>query len=164
MNEEIAKQIIVFVFKRNGKNEISESDFFLTISIKLQWCPPHTAKHFVERIIQEGLLIKKNELLSAGFPTDLISIQTGFKPSHEFFKEFEPKQSSLDVASDTDLFSKIASDGKLSIEQLRTAVEIISDEKVITRDIALLLFAKKQNINFMSYIIEVENAMFSEDI
>jgi hypothetical protein len=134
------------------------------MSIKLQWCPPHIAKHFVERAIQENLLIKKNDLLSAGFQTDLISIQTGFKPSHEFFNEFEPKQLSLDVDSDIDLFSRISSDGEVPIDQLRSAVEVISDEKLITKEVALLLFAKKKNIDFISYIDKVENATFNEHV
>jgi hypothetical protein len=50
------------------------------------------------------------------------------------------------------------------IEQLRSAVEVISDEKLISKEVALLLFAKKQNIDFISYIDEVENATFNEDI
>ena len=159
MNDEIVKQIIAFVIKRNGKKEISESDIYLTLSLQLQWCPPTLAKQFIQRAIQDGFLMKNNELLSATFPMNDINIPIGFKPEISFFESYKPQQSSLDSLVKQDFYSYIISNSS-SKDDLEKQIESIMAEKNVSKSVALLLYAKKNDISYNEYLNEIETTLF----
>ena len=163
MADEIAKRIITFVMKSNGKQEILESEFYLTLSMTLQWCSPHLAKQFIQRAIQEMLLIKKKGLLSSGFPLKNESIPVGFKPTNEFFQNYKPKQSSLDEIIKPDLLSYITSNISISDNEIQTNIKSILTEKQVSGNIAFLLFAKKHDVSIDEYIALVEEELFIEN-
>ena len=48
--------IIAFLFKRSGREELSFSDLYLTLSIDLNWFTPEDAKAFVNMAIKQKLL------------------------------------------------------------------------------------------------------------
>jgi len=152
MTGEIAKQIITFVLKRIGKNEISESDFYLTMSMRLQWCSPNIAQQFMKRCIQEGLLIKNGGMISTGFSISAVSLPLGFKPTSDFFELYTPKQSSLDLDEKSDIYAIIEAESSISLEDIQSAIEIIMKEKCVEKQVALLLFAKIHDIDISSFI------------
>jgi len=163
MNDEIAKRIITFVMKSNGKQEILESEFYLTLSMKLQWCSPHLAKQFIQRALQDILLMKKKGLLSSSFSLKDVSIPIGFNPTNEFFQNYKPKQSSLDVVIKPDLLSYITSNTSFSDNEIQTNIKSIMTEKQVSRNIALLLFGKKHDVSIDSYMVSVEEDFFIEN-
>ena len=162
MTDEIEKQIIAFVYKRRGKEEISKADVYLTVSIQLHWCSPNMAKQFVERAIQDGLFVEKNDVLSPGFSINKVVIPVGFKPSHDFFESYKPLQVSLDVVGKEDLESYVLASVS-SKEEGEKAVEQIMKEKQVVRSVALLLYAKKQDICVDDFFDDVEKELFREN-
>ena len=47
MNSE-AQKVIAFVFRRSGKKQIPYSDFYLTLSMELNWFTPDDARKFLD--------------------------------------------------------------------------------------------------------------------
>ena len=119
MSDQIAKQIIACVMKRTGKDEIVESDFYLTISVQFQWCPPRLAKEFMHHALKDSLLKQQGNLISAGFNVNSVNVPVGFKPKLDFFKNYEPKQASLDIPIKSDLFSYLTSKIQCSIQEMQ---------------------------------------------
>jgi len=156
MSDEIAKRVITFVMKSNGKQEILESEFYLTLSMKFQWCSPYLAKQFIQRAVQDLLLIKKKNLLSSSFSLKNVSIPVGFKPTNEFFQNFKPTQASLDNIIKPDLFSYITSNTSISENEIQKNMKSIMTGKQVSKNVAFLLFAKKHDVSIDKYIASVE--------
>jgi hypothetical protein len=163
MTDDVAKQIISFAMKRIGKREITESEMYLTLSMRLQWCPPHIARQFIKRCVQDDILIKENDNLVPSFPLDSISIPLGFKPSSDFFERYTPTQSALEVNDEPDIFNQILSKTVFSPDDVNSSVKKISEEKSVTMPVALLLFAKKHGIEITSFIDAAEKELFTEN-
>ena len=82
-----AETIIAFVFKRSGKSELFYSDFYLTLSMDLNWFTPNDAKNFVNKAIESGLLERKDEKILPTFDIESINVPLGFYPSKIIFEE-----------------------------------------------------------------------------
>ena len=50
------KIIIAFLFKRSGKEKLSLSEFYLSLSMDLKWFSPQQAKAFVNHAVEQKLL------------------------------------------------------------------------------------------------------------
>ena len=135
---------------------------YLTMSMQLHWCTPQLAKQFVEWAIQEGLFVEKNEMLSPGFSIKKVVIPVGFKPSHDFFESYKPKQVSLDTMGKKDLEARLMASIS-SKDDGEKAVEGIMKEKRVVKSVALLLYAKKQGICIDGYLDDVEKELFREN-
>lgn len=162
MNDEIEKQVIAFVYKRLGKKEMSKADVYLTISMQLHWCSPYLAKQFIERAIQDGLFVEKNDVLLPMFPIKEVDIPIGFKPSPEFFKSYKPSQLSLDTVTKENLQTRIMASIS-SKEDGEKKVERIIREKQVIKSVALLLYAKNHGINVDDFFDEVKEDLFKEN-
>ena len=66
MNNE-AQKVIAFVFKRSGKKQISYSDFYLTLSMELNWFTPDDAKKFLDFAIDNKFLIREKDMVQPNF-------------------------------------------------------------------------------------------------
>jgi hypothetical protein len=154
------QQVIAFIFKRSGKKKMKGSDFYLTISMELNWCPPHIAKSFVSKIEKTSLISKEKDFIMPSFNIDKIQIPIDFKPSIEFFQEFKvtgPEKMKLNNESIIDLI-KIQS--KLSEEEIQSSIHEIQQQKKVVKPIALLMLAKKQGIDITEYIDTIEQELF----
>ncbi|MCK5459307.1 MAG: DUF2240 family protein, partial [Thermoplasmatales archaeon] len=61
MNSE-AQMIISFLFKRSGKDKLTEPEIYLPLSLELGWFSTREAKGFVTYVLQQKLLVKKDGL------------------------------------------------------------------------------------------------------
>ena len=66
MNSE-AKTIIAFLFKRSGKKEMIQSEFYLTLSMDLKWFTPKKAKDFTNWSLKNNILLKSEGVLKPNF-------------------------------------------------------------------------------------------------
>ena len=85
MNSE-EMSIISFIFKRSGKDRLSESEIYLPLSLELRWFSSTEAKNFVKYATQTNLLNKEDGFLSPSFDVSKIKVPIGFQPSKKDFK------------------------------------------------------------------------------
>ena len=83
--DETARKIIAYVFKKTGKKKLSESEFYLTISMDLKWCPPDASKEFLKNLISNGLLNKDDKHVFPNFDVDTVVIPIQFQPDKSYF-------------------------------------------------------------------------------
>ena len=86
MNSE-EKIIIAFLFKRSGKKEMTQSEFYLTLSMDLKWFTPKKAKDFTISSLKNNIILKKEDFLKPNFNINNIDIPLGFVPSKDVFYE-----------------------------------------------------------------------------
>jgi hypothetical protein len=155
------KEIIAaFVFKRSGKKEMSLSEFYLTLSIELNWFTPEDAKILTHQMINAYLLSKENENITPRFDISTIKIPSGFYPSKDVLKKdfLKSKEKNKDLL--TIIIERIVE--KTDEKQLVVFEKIknISEEKNITIAIAALLVGQEHNIVFKDVLKEVEKTTF----
>jgi len=147
MSEEI-QHIIAFIFKRSGKQQLSYSEFYLTISMELNWCAPHIAKEFTDQLITKGYLQKTDENLTPTFSLKTISIPTGFIPSKNVFdastitQYIAPNQVNLY----DQIVERITQHKTQTKDEIYQGIDQYKTTLLITQEIAGFLYAKKLDV------------------
>lgn len=159
MNEEY-KIIIAFVFNRSGKKEMSFSDFYLTLSLDLNWFNLNYAKNFTKKVVENNLLKIEKELIKPTFNIDNIKIPTGFYPSKKALFEIDIKnKKTINNKEDSILkiiLEKIVEKSNLDKKTIIKEIKELEKEKNITAEIASMLIAKQYLINLNEILKKIE--------
>ena len=160
--ESEAKNIITFIFKRSGKNELTESEFYLTLSLTLNWFSPKNAKEFIRRALKHNLLIQKGEVLTSAFDWKKVTVPIGFYPLKQPFKVKEEEQiEKRDILKliINHIVEKTDQEKKTIMAQIKN----VSKEKKILPIVAALMICKESTIDIENFIGNIENSIFKED-
>ena len=156
--------IISFIFKRSGKKEMSFSEFYLTLSIDLNWSTPEVAKKLMQQMIKEGLLLKEKENIKPGFDINNIKIPAGFPPSKQAFKEEQTKQTAVEVDILTTIIKKIVEKTNEKQQIIFEKIKKLAEEKNIKIEVAALFFGKEHHLVFDEVYVEIENKILLIEI
>ena len=154
-----AETIIVFVFRRSGKTELSFSDIYLTLSMELKWFSPESAKDFVNKAIEKKLLTKKESQIRPSFDISKIDVPLGFTPTGEIFEE-KGDVEKKEMSTFDQIISKIADDKNIDRKIIFDEIKKIEKEKKLTKEVSALLYVKEFDIDFDSVIPKIEKEMF----
>lgn len=153
MNKEY-KTIIAFIFNRAGKKAISFSDFFLTLSMDLNWFRPNDAKNFINNCIENNALKNENNLIKPNFNIDEIKIPTGFNPHEKILKSkkiMKENENIVDI-----IVEKIIEKSNLDKKTILNQINVLEKEKNLTTDISALLVGKDYYLNFEEITEKIE--------
>lgn len=165
MGEKV-KQIISFVFKRSGKQRLTESEFYLTISMDLKWCPPKRAKEFVSHLISLGVLKKDGEEIFPNFDVAEVVIPLGFHPIEEDFVMDEEKDiDGINEAKNVleHMIHRIQAKTLLDKNRIEKEILQLIDEKHIHRSAALALYARSYNVDIADLLPELKDEILREN-
>ena len=155
-----AEIIIAFVFKRSGKTQLGFSEFYLTLSMELNWFTPEAAKNFVNQAVKQKLLTKKDEQIKPSFDIKNITVPVGFYPSKQLFKKKEIK---TDVKEE-DLLKKIiqciVEKTNLNEKKIIEKIKELKKEKNLTPEVAALLVCKDYAVVVEDFYEEIKDNIF----
>lgn len=80
MSQEL-KKAVALLFRRKGKDALSEKEFALQISMDLRWFSPTEAALLLENAKTAGFVVVGNAGLSPSFDVDDVEISLDFFPS-----------------------------------------------------------------------------------
>lgn len=140
--------VIAFIFKRSGKKQMGFSEFYLTLSMELNWFNPEDSKKLTTQMIQSGLLVKESENVTPGFDISNIKIPSGYQPTKEVLKQEKKEQKTTEKDVLTTLIEKIADKTKKDQKEILEQIKKISEERNITIEVASLIFGKEFDILF----------------
>lgn len=152
--------ILAFLFKRSGKDKISFSELYLSLSMDLKWFSPEKAKKFLNNAIKDNLLIKENDQISPSFDINKIKIPIGFSPSKKIFIEKKNKETTKEINILKQIVKRICEKTNLKESQVFDKINNISKEKNISDEIAALLVGKGYEIELNNFLKEIENNIF----
>jgi len=158
-----AEIIITFLFKRSGKEELSLSEFYLSLSMDLKWFSPKQAKAFVSHAVEQKLLIKKGDLVKPNFGYKKVVVPIGFHPSKQLFEEKEEgiKEEKEDVVKT--IIDRIVKKTGLDAQSIAEKIKDIEKEKNITSEVAALLVGKEYDVILDDCFEEIENKIFRKE-
>ncbi len=82
---------IALLFRRKGKDFLTEKEFVFSASMDLRWFSPKDAQRLLDIGITGGYLQKKNGNVVPTFDTTLIEVPLDYKPGKEIFEQVPRK-------------------------------------------------------------------------
>jgi hypothetical protein len=82
---------IALLFRRKGKDFLTEKEFVFSASMDLRWFSPKDAQKLLDIGISGGYLQKKNGNIVPTFDTTVIEVPLDYKPSREIFEQLPKK-------------------------------------------------------------------------
>lgn len=82
---------IALLFRRKGKNFLTEKEFVFSASMDLRWFSPKDAQRLLDIGISGGFLQKKNGNIVPTFDTTVIEVPLDYKPGREIFEQLPKK-------------------------------------------------------------------------
>lgn len=165
MNKE-DKIIIAFVFNRAGKKEMSFSEFFLTLSIDLNWFRPNEAKTFINKSVEAGLLKHEKNLIKPNFNIDEIKVPTGFHPSKKVSKKNEGIKENFKKNQNENLLDiiveRIIEKSNLNKKTILNQIKEIETERNIITEISAVLVGKEYNLDFGEILQKIKKKIFTD--
>lgn len=154
------ENIIAFLFKRSGKEELTSSDLYLPLSMDLQWFTPNQAKTFVNMALQQKLLIKKDGKIKPSFDYEKIVVPVGFHPSKQPFEEKDVKEEKLDAVKI--IIDRIVEKTGQDEQSIIGKINDVEKEKNICFEVAALLVSKEYDVDVEDCFDEIEEKIFRE--
>jgi len=82
---------IALLFRRKGKDFLTEKEFVFSASMDLRWFSPKDAQRLLDVGISGGFLQKKNGNIVPTFDTTLVEVPLDYKPGKEIFEHLPKK-------------------------------------------------------------------------
>jgi hypothetical protein len=155
------KTIISFLFKRSGKKEMTQSEFYLTLSMDLKWFTPKEAKDFTSWSIKKNMLLRTKGILKPNFNINSVIIPIGFSPSKEVlnYQKNDVDNSELNII---DLIVKqISKSCSKDIKDILEKIKEVEKEKNITFIVAALLVSIDYDIVLDDFLESIENKIYT---
>lgn len=134
------KQVIALLFKKRGKDILSEKEFVFSASIDYRWYTPKEAQKLLEIGLKEKLLIKKDGFVKPAFDYRHLEIPPDFRPGKEVLEEKEeipPFTQIIDRISTLKGMTKREVVAKINKLQERLGVEVEVAGLVLARDLEI---------------------------
>lgn len=151
---------IALLFKRKGKESLTEREFVFSASMDMRWFSPKDAQKLLDVGLTGGLLRKKNGTVSPTFDWEGVDVPLDYKPNKQIL-EVAPKQ-------DRDLFSEIVDSivRTKSVPKREVVSKVNKKQEMLGIDIepAALLVASDYGLNVdSSFIVRAESEILHRD-
>lgn len=142
------KQTIAFLFRRKGKDVLSEKEFSLSLSMDMHWFSPKESSKLIEKALSSKLLIKTEKGLKPNFDYRSVETPAGFKPS----KDILEYKDDMFLSILNEVSEKTGMDKKKIIAEINRC----QDELNVEIESVALLLARKYNLDISKFLDDVE--------
>ncbi|MBU1158807.1 MAG: DUF2240 family protein [Candidatus Thermoplasmatota archaeon] len=152
---------IAVLYKRKGKDVLSEREFVFSASMDMRWFSPKDAQKLMDAGLTDGFLEKKNGSLMPTFDWTSAEVPLDFKPSSEAIK--------LGAKRSQDLFSEIVESivRTKSVPKREVVSKVNKKQELLGIDIepAALLVASSYGLQVdKSHLDRAMSAVMSRDV
>jgi hypothetical protein len=156
-----AKIILVFLFNRSGKTELTEAELYLPLSMELGWLSTKEAQEFVKYAINQGLLVKKEGLFHPNFPMETIRVPVGFTPSKKIFSKTTDDKKEKNIIEG--IITQICTQTHQNQRDIQEEIKKEETEKNLLPEIAALYVARKHDVDISDWYAVVESEIVKEN-
>ncbi len=150
---EALKRTLALLFRRKGRERMSEREFVLSASMDLRWFPPREAQRLLDLSVLKGLVTVEEGGVEPAFDLDAVEVPLHFMPTTEILQD----------ASDLfdRLLDKITRAASRPRKDLAARVNSIQRGMGVYVEVAALLAGEELAVDLTSFYPEVE-AMIRE--
>ena len=153
--EEVRKAI-AFLFKRKGRESMSEKDFVMSASMDLGWFPPREAQKLMQIGLDSKLLQASNGKLKPTFDASTIDVPLDYAPPSSLLQ--------AEVVSPNmfaKILDKIANAAKMERKQVVSMINSVQDRLDVEAEVAALIVGKDMGIDISDLLDDTEKEILS---
>ena len=155
--ESDAEITIAFIFKRSGKQKLKPSEFYLPLSMQLNWFSPPEAKDFVKIAIKQELLKEREGFIEPTFDVNQVKIPVGFHPTKQVFEIKKKVVEGKDLRMK--IIEEISKKTNLDEKSIIDKINQIEQEKNITFEVAALLFGRDCDVDLDGFYEKIKSTL-----
>jgi hypothetical protein len=147
---------LAVLFKRKGKNVITETEFIFTVSFDFRWFTPKEAQSLLDISIKRGLLTRTAEYLKPNFDYKDIEAPLSFRPGKDVLSGDKEELTLF-----AQLIQLITDKGGLKKRDAVARVNRAQETMGVDVEVAAVLVAKDMGIDVTPFIEPVKKEILS---
>lgn len=147
---------LAVLFKRKGKNVLTEAEFQFAVSLDFRWFTPQEAQQLMDLSIKRGLLSRTDMYLKPTFDYKDVDAPLSFRPSKEVLAG---EKEELTVFAQ--LVQLITTKGGLKKRDAVARINKVQERLGVDVEVAALLVARELGLDFETYIEPVRKEVLS---
>ncbi len=150
MVEEL-RRALALLFRRKGRDTLTEREFVLGASMDLRWFPPRDAQKLLEAALRSGLLVQEGGSLKPTFELAAEEIPLDFRPSTEVLRA-APRPEDLFLI----ILGRVEAKTKIPRKTLVARANELQQRLGIHLEVAALLVAREKGVEVSDFMAPVE--------
>ncbi len=150
------KKVIAFLFKRKGRDSLSEKDFVMSASMDLHWFPPRDAQRLLQSCLETKLLVPMEGKLLPSFDIAGIEVPLDYVPPASVL-ETQTVAPSLFLK----VLERIVLKTAMERKQVVSMINSTQDELDLEADVAALVVGRELGVDVSDLIGEAETQIVS---
>ncbi len=148
---EALKRTIALLFRRKGRNRMTEQEFVLSASMDLRWFPPRDAQRLLDLSVLKGPVTLEEGGLEPAFDLEAVEVPLHFVPTTDILQDA------------SDLFDRLLDEitraASRPRKDLAARVNSIQRWLGVYVEVAALLAGEELTVDLTSFYPEVEAMM-----
>lgn len=142
------RDAIALLFKRKGRNELSEREFVLSASMDLRWFPPRDAQRLLQIGLETKLLEAHEGTIRPSFDVSAVEVPRDYVPTAEILATPTPAAEGLFVR----IVDAIAAKTKMERKAVIGLVNGIQEKMDVEVEVAALIAAHRSGVDVSSFL------------
>ncbi len=143
---------IALLFKRKGRDELTEREFVLSASMDLRWFPPRDAQRLLQIGLETRLLESRGGNIRPGFDVASIDVPTDFTPTVKILDVPTPASEDIFLRIVDAIVTHTKSDRRAVI----AAINSVQEKMDVDVEVAALVAARQAGVDVTPYLASVK--------
>lgn len=152
--EDLRKAIAV-LFRRKGRDELSEKEFVLSASMDLRWFPPRDAQRLLQVGLDSKLLELREGVVRPTFDASTVDVPREFAPSAEILQVPTPAKENLFVR----IVDAISTATRADRRSVIASVNAIQERMDVDVEVAALIAARRAGLDIGPFLREAKERL-----
>ncbi len=139
---------IALLFRRKGRDELTEREFVLSASMDLRWFPPRDAQRLLQLGLETNLLESHGGNLRPAFPLDSVDVPRDFVPTAKTLEVASPVSEDVFLR----LVDAIVAATKSERRAVIAAVNGVQERMDVDVEVAALIAARQAGVDVAPFL------------
>ena len=149
------RDAIALLFKRKGRDELSEREFVLSASMDLRWFPPRDAQRLLQLGLETKLLESRDGSIRPAFDVSAIEVPRDYVPTASILEIPTPASEDIFVRIVDAIAAKTGTDRKAVIG----AVNAVQERMDVELEVAALVAARQAGVDVAPFLARVKSRL-----
>jgi hypothetical protein len=142
------RDAIALLFKRKGRDELSEREFVLSASMDLRWFPPRDAQRLLQLGLETKLLEFRGGSIRPAFDVSTVEVPRDYVPTADILETTTPASEDAFLWIVDAIAARTGSDRKAVI----AAVNAVQERMDVELEVAALVAAHQIGVDVRPYL------------
>ncbi len=143
---------IALLFKRKGRDELTEREFVLSASMDLRWFPPRDAQRLLQLGLETQLLESHGGNIRPAFPLDSVEVPRDFVPTSKTLEVATPVTEDVFVR----LVDAIVARTKTDRRAVIATINGVQERMDVDVEVAALIAARQAGVDVTPWLTPVK--------